>query len=213
MCMAATGTACRRLIYLWTRLQGAVCPLSIVLYFAAIYPRYPAARNTPNGHGFDLIGIPPLRGSLEAAPIAWVCGWTEVSLSPLPVVAVFAVPCKVQVLKVSENFKTKAIIMDLPKLSYCVRLCGLPFKAAEGRYPMCWIFGCQRATENLNLALWQPKEKIIILIPLRSQKKFRFTRFLPFSQLIAFTVVYYHGTFFITILHPSTIVLQGFLVF
>ena len=99
MCMAATGTACRRLIYLWTRLQGAVCPLSIVLYFAAIYPRYPAVRNTPDGHGFDLIGIPPLRGSLEAAPIAWVCGWTEVSLSPLPVIAVFAVPCKVQVLK------------------------------------------------------------------------------------------------------------------
>ena len=37
---------------------------------AAIYPRYPAARNTPDGHGVDLIGISPLRGSLEAVPIA-----------------------------------------------------------------------------------------------------------------------------------------------
>ena len=33
-------------------------------------------------------GISPLRGSLRAAPTACGCGWTGVSLSPLPVMAV-----------------------------------------------------------------------------------------------------------------------------
>ena len=139
----------------------------IVLYFTAIYPRFPAVIGT---HltivGLcNLIGIPPSRGSLVTAPIAWVCGWTEVSLSPLPVIAVFAVPCKVQVLK-ADAFA-------------CV---ARPSRAAEGKYLMCCIFGCQRATENLNLALWQPKEKFIILIPLRSQIIFKFTKIQYYKQ-------------------------------
>ena len=55
--------------------------------------------NTPDGYGFSLIGISPFWGSLRTAPIAWVCGWTEVSLYSLPVIALITVPCNVQVLK------------------------------------------------------------------------------------------------------------------
>ena len=74
---------------------------SIILNSAVIYPRYPTAKGahlTIVGL-CNLIGIPPSRGSLVTAPIAWVCGWTEVSLSPLPVIALITVPCNVQVLK------------------------------------------------------------------------------------------------------------------
>ena len=55
--------------------------------------------NPPDGYGFSLIGISPFWGSLRTAPIAWVCGWTEVSLYSLPVIALITVPCNVQVLK------------------------------------------------------------------------------------------------------------------
>ena len=73
---------------------------SFINHFCRYLSTIPHDRgNIPDGYGFSLIGISPFWGSLRTAPIAWVCGWTEVSLSSLPVIALITVPCNVQVLK------------------------------------------------------------------------------------------------------------------
>ena len=67
--------------------------VSIVLFSVRICPRRPELRNAPSGHAFDLIGIPPLPGSLRGAlsgcdgsrrffvPLQRsACDWTQVSL-------------------------------------------------------------------------------------------------------------------------------------
>ena len=41
--------------------------VSIVLFSVRICPRRPEQGNAPSGHAFDLIGIPPLPGSLRGA--------------------------------------------------------------------------------------------------------------------------------------------------
>ena len=43
--------------------------VSIVLFSVRICPRRPEQGNAPSGHAFDLIGIPPLPGSLRGALI------------------------------------------------------------------------------------------------------------------------------------------------
>ena len=42
---------------------------------------------------------------------------------------------------------------------WCVRLCGLPIRAAEGKYLMCCIFACQRTTENFEFCSLTTKGK------------------------------------------------------
>lgn len=48
---------------------NALCFVSIVLGSVRICPRRPEQGNTSSGHAFDLIGIPPLPGSLRGALI------------------------------------------------------------------------------------------------------------------------------------------------
>jgi len=74
--------------------------VSIVLFSVRICPRHPEQGNAPSGHAFDLIGIPPLPGTLRGALIGCdgsrlifvpfqrsACDWTQVSLFLLPVMA------------------------------------------------------------------------------------------------------------------------------
>ena len=109
---------------------------------AAIYPRYPAARNTPDGHGVDLIGISPTPRISRSRPHClslWLGG-------------------SIIVPSACHRRLCSAVQSPSPE-GWCVRLYGLPVRAAEGKYPMCWLFSCQRTIENFQFCSLTTKGK------------------------------------------------------
>ena len=88
----------RRTTWFWADCRLVI---SIVLCLPVFIPDLPWHGNTPDGHGFGLIGISPPRGTHGTALIGCdgsrqnkkkplqrsACDWTEVPLYPLPVIA------------------------------------------------------------------------------------------------------------------------------
>ena len=109
-----------------------------------------------NGGVAALIGFSPLPGSLEAAPIAMSCGWTEVSLSLRMIVAINGTTiynCKEKSLALRHHLHQRILEKEQAKWSW--RTCKLAYlyRGVRGMYRIRTyeIFKVQGGQRNFSL--------------------------------------------------------------
>ena len=120
-------------------------------------------------HSEDLSKPPPLLESVAGRKYHYPLCLSSPSLQ---------YPAKSKSWRSQTNLKQKAVIRDLPKLSYCVRLCGLPDPGSRRKVSDVLIIRLSKSIEDF--VLRQLKEKNCVLITLRSQIFFKFTKFQRF---------------------------------